>query len=464
MSVITRFAPSPTGYLHIGGARTALFNWLFAKHHSGKFLLRVEDTDVARSTEDAKRAILEGLSWLGLNWDGEVTYQLARAPRHREVAEELVAKGAAYYCYTTPEELAEARAAAEAKGEMYHYDRKWRDKPASDAPAGVKPVVRIKAPLTGEILVDDLVQGEVRFPADALDDFVILRADGTPTYMHAVVVDDHDMAITHIIRGDDHLNNAGRQTIIYQAMGWEIPKFVHIPLIHGPDGAKLSKRHGALGVEAYRDLGYLPEGLRNYLLRLGFSHGDEEIIPTERAIEVFNLKHVGKAPSRMDFKKLAHVNAHYLRAMTDTELLPLLLPFMEKALGASLSEPQKTLLLKALPGLKPRAETLVDLAAAGLFYVRSRPIPKDEKALEVLAKDKDTLKELLPYLEALPSWTHDALEEAAKQYAEKSGKKLGAVMGPVRAAIAGATASPGMFEAMEILGRDEALARLREIE
>lgn len=445
MSVVTRFAPSPTGYLHIGGARTALFNWLFAKHHGGKFLLRVEDTDVARSTEDAKRAILEGLEWLGLDWDGDVVYQMARSARHKEVAEELVKCGQAYYCYCTAEELAAQRAEAEANKQVFRYDRRWRDRDAADAPKDVPPVVRIKAPIEGEIVVNDLVQGEVRFPADALDDFIILRSDGTPTYMHAVVVDDHDMGITHIIRGDDHLNNAGRQTIVYRAMGWDIPQFAHIPLIHGPDGAKLSKRHGALGVDAYRDMGYLPEGLRNYLLRLGWGHGDEEIIPTERAIELFDVGGIGKAPSRMDFAKMNHVNAHYLRLMSN------------EALAEAIGAPQ---LAGAMESLKQRAHTLMELKDAAKFYLEA-PSAYDDKAKAALDKGHGNIPAIIGTLEAQGEWTPEALKQALVGLAECEGKKIGELMTVVRASLVGAMSGPDVPEAMAILGKAEVISRLK---
>lgn len=464
MHVVTRFAPSPTGYLHIGGARTALFNWLFARHHGGTFRLRIEDTDVARSTEDAKRAIIDGMQWLGLDWDDEIIYQMSRSARHREIAEELVKMGKAYYCYARQEELAAMREAAEKNGQSFRYDRRWRDKSPSDAPEDIKPVVRIKAPLDGDIIVKDLVQGDVTFSADVLDDFIILRSDGTPTYMHAVVVDDHDMGVTHIIRGDDHLNNAGRQSIIYQAMGWEIPQFAHIPLIHGPDGAKLSKRHGALGVEAYRDMGYLPEGLRNYLLRLGFAYGDEELIDTARAIEIFDLSGIGQSPSRMDFAKMDSVNAHYLRQMADDAILPMLIPRIETRLGVSLSDTKIAILSKAIAGLKPRAHNFEQMADIALFYVRDMPIPLDEKATALITpQNKELLRAFAENLVSLSHWQSSDIEQHAKSFAAENGKKLGEVMQIVRVAIAGSTASPSMFEAMEYLGKQESLDRMRAL-
>lgn len=446
MTVITRFAPSPTGYLHIGGARTALFNYLFARHHGGQFKLRIEDTDVARSTDAAKQALIEGLDWMGVRWDGEIVYQMARAARHREVAEELVKKGAAYYCYTTPEELAEMRANAEAKGEIFKYDRKWRER--SDSIVGVKPSIRIKAPLDGEIVVNDLVQGDVTFGADSLDDFVILRSDGTPTYMHAVVVDDHDMGITHIIRGDDHLNNAGRQLVIYQAMGWHVPAWTHIPLIHGPDGAKLSKRHGATAIGDYAGMGYLPEAMRNYLLRLGWSHGDDEIISDMQAIEWFNMEGIGQSPSRLDFAKLNHVNAHYMRAKPGEKLAQLV--GMEAQWAA------------ALDSVKSKASTLIELKDAMKFYLE-RPTSYDDKAKATLDKGKTNLPMMIGALEALADWNAVAIKAAITAMAEANGKKLGEVMPPMRAAIVGAMSGPDIPDALAILGKNEALTRLKVV-
>src|SRR5579863_5383440 len=364
MSVIVRFAPSPTGFLHIGGARTALFNWLFAKHHGGKFLLRIEDTDRARSTKKAVDAIIDGLSWLGLQWDGDVVFQSARLTRHAEVARQLLAQGKAYYCYCTPAELEAMREKARAEGRSVRYDGTWRDRDTKEAPAGIPPVIRLKAPQDGETVIVDRVQGRVVVANAQLDDLIILRADGTPTYNHSVVVDDHDMAITHVIRGDDHFNNAFRQTQIYRALEWAVPEFAHVPLIHGPDGAKLSKRHGALGVDAYRGMGYLPEALRNYLLRLGWSHGDAEIIATEQAIEWFDLDAVGRSPARFDFTKLQSLNGHYIRQRPDQDLVALVVPRLVATLARPLSAPETARLLRAMPGLKGRAKTLADLAEA----------------------------------------------------------------------------------------------------
>ncbi len=457
MNVVTRFAPSPTGMLHIGGARTALFNYLFARHHGGDFKLRIEDTDTKRSTEEAKIAILEGLEWLGLRHEGKehIVYQSQRADRHREVAEELVKKGQAYYCYTSAEELAEQRKAAEARGEAFRYNRAWRDSTATP-PAGVKPSIRIKAPLNGEVVVKDAVQGDVTFGASELDDLIIMRSDGTPTYMHAVVVDDHDMGITHIIRGDDHLNNAGRQIVIYQAMGWEVPIFAHIPLIHGPDGAKLSKRHGATSVTEYADMGYLPEAMRNYLVRLGWSHGDDEIFSDAQAIEWFaNLSDINKAPARLDFAKLAHVNAHYIKLADNDRLAKLMVPFLP-----ALSGEQHATLLKALDSIKPRASTIRELADGAMFYLVA-PNSYDEKATQTLAKGKENLGVLIAELERLQNWSEVAIKDAVQEAATTTGKKLGELMPPMRAAIVGAMSGPDIPVAMAILGKAESLKRLQ---
>jgi len=461
MSVIVRFAPSPTGFLHIGGARTALFNWLFAKHHSGKFLLRIEDTDRARSTKEAVDAIIDGLSWLGLHWDGDVVCQSARLNRHAEVARQLLAEGKAYYCYCTPAELEAIRAKARAEGRSIRYDGTWRDRDPKEAPPGVPPVIRLKAPQDGETVIVDRVQGRVVVANAQLDDLIILRADGTPTYNHSVVVDDHDMAITHVIRGDDHFSNAFRQTQIYRALGWAVPEFAHVPLIHGPDGAKLSKRHGALGVDAYRDMGYLPEALRNYLLRLGWSHGDAEIIATSQAVAWFDLDAVGRAPARFDFAKLANLNGHYLRETANATLAALVAPFIERALEHPLDATAAKRLEAAMPGLKPRAKTLAELADIAHFYVASRPIPIDEKAKALLAPAKEMLRDLATQLDGI-AWDATALEAAVRSYAEPRGLKLSAAAQPLRAALTGSTASPPIFEVMEVLGRDESIARLAD--
>lgn len=461
MSVTVRFAPSPTGFLHIGGARTALFNWLFAKHHGGKFLLRIEDTDRARSTKEAVDAIVDGLSWLGLQWDGDVVFQSARLARHAAVARQLLAEGKAYYCYCTPAELEAMREKARAEGRSVRYDGTWRDRDPKEAPPGIPPVIRLKAPQEGETVIVDRVQGRVVVANAQLDDLIILRADGTPTYNHSVVVDDHDMAITHVIRGDDHFNNAFRQTQIYRALGWAVPEFAHVPLIHGPDGAKLSKRHGSLGVDAYRDMGYLPEALRNYLLRLGWSHGDAEIISTSQAIAWFDLDAVGRAPARFDFAKLANLNGHYLRETADATLAALVRPFIERALEHSLGATETKRLEAAMPGLKPRAKTLAELADIAHFYVASRPIPIDEKAKALLAPAKQILRDLATQLDRI-AWDATSLEAAVRAYAEPRGLKLGAAAQPLRAALTGSTASPPIFEVMEVLGRDESIARLAD--
>lgn len=466
--VVTRFAPSPTGYLHIGGARTALFNWLYAKHNGGKMLLRIEDTDRERSTDAATAAILDGLTWLGLDWDGDAISQFERAPRHREVAEELVRAGKAYYCYATPQELEEMREKARAEGRPPRYDGRWRDRDASEAPDGVKPVIRIKAPQEGETLVEDAVQGDVRFPNKDLDDFIILRSDGTPTYMHAVVVDDHDMGVTHIIRGDDHLTNAARQTIIYKAMGWDVPQMSHIPLIHGADGAKLSKRHGALGVDAYRAMGYLPEALRNYLVRLGWSHGDDEIMSTEQMIEWFDVHDINKGAARFDFQKLEAINGLYMRAADDKKLFDALvavLPEIEGGpeLAASLDDKGRAQLLAAMPGLKDRAKTLVELADGAKFIFASRPLDLDEKAASLLNDEgRAVLKAVLPDLESVGEWNVEALDAAVRAHAEKTGLKLGKIAQPLRAALTGRATSPGVFDVLAVLGRDESLGRIRD--
>jgi glutamyl-tRNA synthetase len=468
-TVVTRFAPSPTGYLHIGGARTALFNWLYARHTGGTMLLRIEDTDRERSTDAATAAILDGLTWLGLHWEGDPISQFERAPRHREVAEELVRLGKAYYCYAAPAELEEMREKARAEGRPPRYDGRWRDRDPSEAPQGVKPAIRIKAPSEGQTVVRDRVQGDVRFPNKDLDDFIILRSDGTPTYMHAVVVDDHDMGVTHIIRGDDHLTNAARQTVIYDAMGWEVPVMAHIPLIHGSDGAKLSKRHGALGVDAYRAMGYLPAALRNYLVRLGWSHGDDEIMSLDDMIRWFEIDDVNKGAARFDFQKLEALNGIYMRQMPDEELLDTLvrtLPYLEdgKPMLAKLDDAGKAKLLAALPGLKERAKTLVELADNAGYLFAERPLALDEKAASLIAGPaKPILAGAKAALEAIgPDWTAASTEAAIRDFAATGGHKLGAVAQPLRAALTGRSTSPGVFDVLAVLGRDESLARLAD--
>jgi glutamyl-tRNA synthetase len=466
--VVTRFAPSPTGFLHIGGARTALFNWLYARHTGGKMLLRIEDTDRERSTEPAIGAILEGLKWLGLEWDGEPLFQFARAARHREVAEALLAAGKAYCCYASPAELEEMRDAARKAGRSRLYDGRWRDRDPKDAPAGVKPVIRLKNPLEGETVIDDRVQGRVAWKNADLDDMIILRSDGTPVYNHAVVVDDHDMGVSHVIRGVDHLTNAARQAQIYKAMRWDVPVFAHVPLIHGPDGAKLSKRHGALGIEAYRAMGYLPAGLRNYLARLGWSHGDDEIFSTAQAIQWFDIDDINKSPGRLDFAKLSDVNSHYIRQASDEELirhLQDLLPHLDNGaeIAARIERTGWDRVAAALPTLKPRAKTLLDLIDGAAYLTAQRPLTLDDKAAKALgAEARATLAKLLPQLQVTPHWNGPALEASVRQFAETTGQKLGNVAQPLRAALTGRTVSPPVFDVMAVLGREEALARIQD--
>ncbi|HIJ38644.1 MAG TPA: glutamate--tRNA ligase [Rhodospirillaceae bacterium] len=461
MPVVTRFAPSPTGFLHIGGARTALFNWLFARHHGGIFRLRIEDTDRARSTQAAVDAIFDGLQWLGIDWDDEPVMQFARAERHAEVAKQLLAAGKAYYCYCSPAELEAMRAEQKSKGLSTLYDGRWRDRDPASAPAGVAPVVRLKVERQGETVLADLVQGDVRVGQDQMDDMVLLRADGTPTYMLSVVVDDHDMGVTHVIRGDDHLTNAFRQIQLYRACGWPIPAFAHIPLIHGPDGAKLSKRHGALGAEAYREMGFLPEALSNYLLRLGWSHGDEEIISRTQAVTWFDLKAVGRSPSRFDLAKLSNLNGHYLRLTADETLAAMIEPLLRKSLDRELEKNDLNKLCRAMPSLKERAKTIVELAANAEFYVTKRPLPIDPPAAKLLDETgRRALVALSQILAALPDWRQDRLEQAVRGCAEAQGLKLGQVAQPLRAALTGRAVSPPVFEVLEILGQEECLARI----
>ena len=462
MSVTVRFAPSPTGFLHIGGARTALFNWLFARHHGGVFRLRIEDTDRVRSTPQAVAAIIEGLKWLGLEWDGEVVHQFARAERHAEVARQLLSAGRAYYCYCTPAELEAMREKARAEKRSVRYDGTWRDRDPATAPAGVAPAIRLKAPQTGETTIRDRVQGQVTVGNAELDDLIILRADGTPTYNFSVVVDDHDMAITHVIRGDDHLNNAFRQTQIYRALDWPVPEFAHVPLIHGTDGAKLSKRHGALGVEAYRDMGYLPEALRNYLLRLGWSHGDDEIISTEQAIEWFNLDAIGRAPARFDFAKLDNLNGHYIRNTDDERLARLIAERLRETLGRSVDDQHRGRLRRAMPELKLRPKTLVELAANARFLVAVRPIHIDEKAAKLLTPEARQLLLMLGPVFDRGEWQAEALEQRVRAFATAKSVQLGAIAQPLRAALTGSVASPGIFFVIEVLGRDETLGRIAD--
>ena len=466
--VVTRFAPSPTGFLHIGGARTALFNWLYAKRFGGKFLLRIEDTDRERSTTAAVGAILDGLNWLGLEWDGEAVRQFERADRHREVARQLLEKGGAYRCYASAEELTQMREQQRAQNKPMRYDGRWRDRDPSEAPAGVAPTIRLRAQQEGETIVDDKVQGKVTFANKELDDLVLLRSDGNPTYMLAVVVDDHDMGITHVIRGDDHLTNAARQMQIYQAMGWDVPVMAHIPLIHGPDGAKLSKRHGALGVDAYRELGYLADALRNYLVRLGWSQGDREFFSTQEMIAAFDLPAIGRSPSRFDFVKLENMNGHFMRAKPDAELLKILidtLPYLPggPAILAALDETKRAQLAAALPGLKERAKTLIELVDGAKFLFAARPLPMEAKAEEILAKGgRLHLHVLLPRLAALTEWSAATTEAVVRAYAEEQGAKLGIIAQPLRAALTGRATSPGIFDVLAVLGREESLGRLAD--
>ncbi len=460
MSVVVRFAPSPTGYLHIGGARTALFNWLFARHHGGRYLLRIEDTDRQRSTKEAIDAIFDGLGWLGLTPDEPPVFQFERAPQHAEAVHRLLEEGKAYRCFASPEELDAMRAEQKAKGLPVRYDGRWRDRDLAEAPAGVRPVIRLRAPQEGETVIDDLVQGEVRVANAQLDDMVLLRADGTPTYMLSVVVDDIEMGITHVIRGDDHLTNAFRQTQLYRALGSEPPRFAHIPLIHGPDGAKLSKRHGALSVTEYREMGFLPEALRNYLLRLGWAHGDAEIVSTEQAVAWFDLDGVGRAPARLDMAKLLSVNAHWLRERPDAELVELLRPRLER-MGLSVDAEGERRLLEGMPGLKQRARTLVELADSAAFYVRPRPLPLDGKAAKVLEGPVlQGIGAVAERLARIEPWTEEAIEAACRETAEAADLPFGKLAQGLRAALTGTTVSPGLFEVLRVLGPAEAAARI----
>jgi glutamyl-tRNA synthetase len=459
---VTRFAPSPTGYLHIGGARTALFNWLYARHHGGTFLLRIEDTDRARSTEDAIAKILEGMAWLGLEADRPPVFQFARAARHAEVANQLLAEGKAYRCFATAEELEAMRAEQKEKGLPQRYDGRWRDRAPGPAEAGLPFVVRLKAPTEGETVIEDQVQGRVAQANAVLDDFVLLRSDGTPTYMLAVVVDDHDMGVTHVIRGDDHLTNTFRQLALIRALGWPEPTYAHVPMIHGPDGAKLSKRHGALGVEAYRDeMGILPEALENYLLRLGWGHGNTELVSREEAIRLFDLGGVGRSPGRFDLKKLESVNAHYLKQADDARLVALVTPRITESLGRPLTDKAADVLLRSMIELKPRARNLNELADSALFLVRSRPLPMDEAAAKLLdPAGRQLLRAVRDALVAVPGFDREALEAAARAVADSAAVGLGKVAGPLRAALTGTGNSPSVFAVMAVLGREESLGRI----
>ncbi len=464
MTVVTRFAPSPTGFLHIGGARTALFNWLYARHHKGKFLLRIEDTDRERSTEAAIEAIFGDMKWLGLDWDEEPIFQFSQRERHVEIANQLLEQGKAYYCYASREELAEMRETARAEGRPPVYDGRWRDRDPSEAPAGVDPVVRFKSPNEGNTIVHDKVQGDVTFANEQLDDMILLRADGTPTYMLSVVVDDYDMGVTDIIRGDDHLTNAARQKQLIEAIGWPVPNHTHIPLIHGPDGAKLSKRHGALGVEAYRDMGYLPEALRNYLLRLGWSHGDDEVISTEQAIEWFNLENIGKSAARFDFAKLENLNGLYIRSADDAYLTGLVAPILAEKTGQDLSPNQLNLIEKAMNGLKERAKSVNSLAESSVFLIAERPLALDKKAKSLITEEASAvLMRLADRLEILDVWNAETVEAAIRAAADAEDIKLGKIAQPLRAALTGTTVSPGIFDVLDVLGREQSVGRIRDV-
>ena len=463
MTVRARFAPSPTGLLHIGGARTALFNYLFARHHGGEFVLRIEDTDRLRNTEVATRGILESLDWLGLERDGPAVFQSTHLARHAEVAQQMLQAGRAYNCYCTPDELEREREQARAEGRVWRYDGRWRDRDPSEAPPGIRPVIRLKAPRDGETVVDDIVQGTVRVANSELDDMIILRSDGTPTYNHSVVVDDHDMGITHVIRGDEHLNNAFRQVQIYQAMDWDPPRFAHIPLIHGADGTKLSKRHGAVSVLEFREQGYLPEALCNYLMRLGWGHGDAEVIDRAEAIRLFDLDGIGRSPSRMDYARLTNLNGHYIRHATDERLtrdvLERLAHRTDLALGAKVAARIRAL----MPALKERAKTLVELADAAAFLARPLPLPLEPKAAALLTPEARMMLRDVAGALAATDFTPPAIDAALRAFAESSGRKLGQVAQPLRAALTGSTASPGIDATVAALGKDEALARLAAV-
>jgi glutamyl-tRNA synthetase len=460
MTVRARFAPSPTGLLHIGSARTALFNYLFARHHGGDFLLRIEDTDRERSTQAATKVILEGLAWLGITPDHPPVFQSTRMDRHAEVAREMLERGRAYRCFCTPEELRQMREQALAEGRSPRYDGRWRDRDPAEAPPGVAPAIRLKAPRDGDTVVEDLVQGTVRVANAELDDMIILRSDGTPTYNHSVVVDDHDMGISHVIRGDDHLTNTFRQVQIYQAMAWELPRFAHIPLIHGADGAKLSKRHGAVSALEFREQGYLPEALCNYLLRLGWGHGDAEVIDRTEAIRLFDLDGVGRAPSRMDYAKLTNLNGIYIRHADDEQLtrevLQRLAHRTDLALGSKAAERIRTL----MPQLKQRGKTLVELAESAAFLARPLPLPMEPKAASLLTQEARLMLRDVADAIAATDFTPSAIDAALRAFADASGRKLGQVAQPLRAALTGSTASPGIDATLAALGREEALARL----
>ncbi len=460
--VVTRFAPSPTGFLHIGGARTALFNWLYARGRGGKFLLRIEDTDRARSTPEATEAIYEGLTWLELDWDGEAISQFARVDHHQAAVAEMLENGGAYRCYATKDEIDAARTAAKAEGRPPLFASPWRDKGPDDWP-DAPYTVRLKAPREGDIIVDDEVQGRVSFSASQIDDLIMLRSDGTPTYMLAVVVDDHEMGVTHVIRGDDHLTNAARQICIYKALGWPVPRFAHIPLIHGPDGAKLSKRHGALGAEAYRDMGYLPEAMRNYLARLGWAHGDDEFFTDAQMLEWFDLPQIGRSAARFDFRKLENLNGQHMRAANNTALAKAALKLHQVQDGTDVTSEKSAMLTEAMGGLKERAKTLIDLLDSAHYILSDRPVSPDEKAAKLLTEEaRSLLSRLTSHLRNASEWSTELLEDAVRAFAEAEDLKLGKVAQPMRAALTGRATSPGVFDVLVTLGREESLARLQD--
>ncbi len=464
LNIVTRFAPSPTGTLHIGGARTALFNWLYARHWHGTFRLRIEDTDRRRSTQESIEAIFDALGWLGIDWDGEPVFQFERSPRHREVARTLLDSGHAYRCYMTSEELQCSRRRARDEGRVWRYDGTWRDRDAGDAPHGVAPAVRLKAPREGHTIINDHVQGDVAIANAELDDMVLLRADGTPTYMLSVVVDDHDMGVTHVIRGDEHLVNAARQSQVYQALGWTAPGFAHVPLIHGADGTPLSKRHGATGVEHYREEGYLADALVNHLLRLGWSHGDEEVIARENAILWFDLPAIGKSPARFDPERLSTLNRHYVRNTDDATLARLAARHVVSRLERSIDDEEAALLLRAMPILKERSKTLVELAQNSLFLFRHRPLGIEPSAAKVLVGEAVTrLSALAERFDRLEAWDVTSLESCVRAFSEEGTMSLGKVAQPLRAALTGSTVSPPIFDVLALLGRDECLARIKDI-
>ena len=463
MTVVTRFAPSPTGYLHIGGARTALFNWLYARHNNGKFLLRVEDTDRKRSTDQAVQAIFDGLTWLGLDHDDEIVMQSEGAEHHAAIAHQLLEAGKAYRCWCTPDELSEMRQVARAEGRTRLYDGRWRDRDPSEAPVGMASVIRFKAPLEGETIIDDMVQGPVRTANEQLDDMILLRSDGTPTYMLSVVVDDHDMGVTDAIRGDDHLTNAARQTQLFLTLGWEPPRYAHIPLIHGTDGAKLSKRHGALAVGAYAEMGILANAMCNYLLRLGWSHGDDETISRAQAIEWFDLASVGRSPARFDMDKLANLNGHYIRHTEDSDLMSQLQPQLSELLSGEPDPVGLKRLELLLPSLKQRAKDLVEMAESAKFLFRQRPLKLDNKAAKLINRDSQAIiSKLIDELESLATWEIEALEAQIRSFSDNQSLKMSKIAQPLRAMLTGSTISPGIFDVLFSLGQEETLARLRD--